>query len=251
MANRPLREASVHSHTVRLPEPKWLVRCLFVVVAVLVSLSLAQDFIRHAVFGGGRIENGGLVMAFFDLDAEVNLPTWFQTLLTAAIGSLLLAWNRDLTSRGGHRWGWILLGLAFIALSLDEMASLHEKLMDPMRERFDIDSGPLFYAWVIPVGLATLILFLVLVPFLKYLPRATLVRFLVAGLVFISGALFLEMVGGSIAGTLGSTAAYDGVTSLEEALEMIGAVLFLRAVLLHQEESRSLGRPHFMRSRSA
>lgn len=51
-----------------------------------------------------------------------------------------------------------------LALSLDEMASLHEKLMGPMREIFSITSGPLLYAWVIPVGLLTLVLFLVLVP---------------------------------------------------------------------------------------
>lgn len=241
--NRPPDETDTYIHTVQLPGRKELVQVLLLAIAALIMLSLAQDLIRHAVFEGGRIDEGGLIMAFFDLDAEVNLPTWFQTLLTAAIGGLLLAWRGELVVGGGARWGWVLLGFAFLALSLDEMASLHEKLMGPMREIFSITSGPLLYAWVIPVGLLTLVLFLVLVPFLKSLPRATLIRFLVAGFVFVSGALLLEMVGASLATTLGDTALYDGVTSLEEAMEMVGAVLFLRALLIHKECENREGAP--------
>jgi hypothetical protein len=224
--------------TVQLPATQPLIRWLGLVIAMFVSASVLQDSIGHAIRRrqGGAIEEGGVVMAFFDLDKEVNLPTWFMTLLLASIGGLLLTWRRGLGGPNQRTWGWLVLGLTFLAMSIDEMTSLHERLVGPVRSALDIESGPLFFAWVIPLGIATLILFVVLIPFLITLPRTTLTRFLVAGFVFVAGALFLEMLGGALVsdGLGQDTIIYDTITTLEETLEMIGAALFLRALLLHR-----------------
>ncbi|MEL6815448.1 MAG: hypothetical protein AAFP03_11620, partial [Cyanobacteria bacterium J06598_3] len=70
-------------------------------------------------------------------------------------------------------------------------------------------------------------------------------RFLGAGLLYLSGALGMEMVSGHYIYTHG----LDGSTALallngiEEAAEMLGAVCFIRALLLYieREKSRAAG----------
>lgn len=221
---------------VDLPPASVVVARVAAVIVALVLASLAMDAIRLVV--DNPIRGAGTLMALFDLDAERSVPTWFQTLLLAGTGALLLLWRDVLGAGRSGRWGWPLLGLTFLALSFDEMAALHERLIGPMRSLLDIDGGPLYFAWIIPVALLLVLWVALLVPFLWSLPRPTLVRFLAAGAVFVSGALGVEMMGGILSSTIGeSSAVYNLATTLEEALEMAGALLFLRAVLLHWEAS--------------
>lgn len=221
---------------VHLPEPRRLVRWLAVIIAVLVAMSLAMDVIRFIVFEGRGISRGGTFMNLWDLDTEDTVPTWFSTLLLAGIGALLLAWRRELGASGRAGWAWTFLGAVFLALSFDEMASLHERLGGVVGSALSIDSGPLLYAWVIPAAVALVAFVVVLMPFLRSLHRVTLTRFVVAGAVFVGGALGLELVGGALTSSVGTEATVSwAVTALEETLEMAGALLFLRGIMLHRE----------------
>lgn len=66
----------------------------------------------------------------FNLDAEANIPTWYSTVLLFSVSvSSLLAYG--LTHRGAgqrrfERSFWLVLGIAYCFLSLDEAARLHE-----------------------------------------------------------------------------------------------------------------------------
>jgi hypothetical protein len=68
------------------------------------------------------------------------------------------------------------------------------------------------------------------VPFLLQLPRRTALIFLVAGVVYISGVIGIEILGQPMDA---DTLEYNLLTLVEEGLEMFGVILFLYGLLDH------------------
>ena len=66
-------------------------------------------------------------VSIFDLDEEESFGTWFSTLLLffAAVLSLLVSACLRALADSMHRW-WMMLGLGFGLLSIDEVVGLHE-----------------------------------------------------------------------------------------------------------------------------
>lgn len=214
-----------------------VLRALATAIVVFAFAALVVETVRYGIYGGERVPRGGTIMGLFDVDHEDSLPTWFQGLQLAFAGLLSLAWGR--TDPRPLRWGWLVVGILFLAMSLDEVISLHERLIAPLRDMLAIDSGPLFFAWVIPGLLFALAFALTMIPFLRRLPRATAVRLIVAGAVFVAGAAGMEMIGGTVAGSIGQhNLTYRLVVITEETLEMVGTFLAIRALLLHFSHSR-------------
>ncbi|MCE0485985.1 hypothetical protein [Ornithinimicrobium sediminis] len=240
------RETGRGAHWVRLPETPVLIERLAFVILAIVALSVFQEIVRYAVYDGEPYEGLSSSLSLLDVDVEDSIPTWFASMQLAAIGGLLLTWKRELA--GVERtYGWILLGVVFVGLSIDEIASVHERLDRPTRSLLDIEGGVVMGdgaverfsglpLWPIPVALSMIVLLATLVPFLRNLPRATLWRFVIAGAVFVSGAIGLDMLQWATGSSSTDSFLYNLVTTVEEALEMIGALLFLRAVLLHHDE---------------
>jgi hypothetical protein len=88
------------------------------------------------------------------------------------------------------------------------------------------------HVWIWAAG-ATIVVALaaVLVPFLKALAPPTRYALLRSGVVFVAGALGVEVIGQRYAATHGwHDAIYVSLATLEELLEMSGAVLCLHAI---------------------
>ena len=181
----------------------------------------------------------GTIRLQFDLEGEANLTTWYSsiTLLLCAVLLQNIAHARRLTRDpwAGH---WTFLAVVFVLASIDEVAMMHEAMTVPLHNLLHT-SGVFYYAWVVvalPVvaglGLASL-------RFLASLPRRRCIEFVVAGGVFLSGALGLEMVEGVIA-TQGGEGTLLMVLArwLEEVLEMVGVLLFVRALLSFSASDR-------------
>jgi hypothetical protein len=121
----------------------------------------------------------------------------------------------------------------FVYLSLDEAAGLHEILIDPVRSVTHA-SGPIRFAWVLVAIPLLVILGLLLLGLIRRLPASTRRAFIVSGLIFVAGAVGVEVIGGMImdAGIEG-----HGVNrifvSIEELLENVGAAMFIGALLAH------------------
>ena len=81
---------------------------------------------------------------------------------------------------------WFALSGTFAILSLDEAASFHETLIEPIRSLLHT-GGVFHFAWVIPGGLFAIGFALLLSEFLRGLPSDTRRNFLVAGAVYVSG----------------------------------------------------------------
>ena len=224
---------------VHLGSRESLLRMLALIITGLVVAGLGAEVIRFAIPDHEESRGWRTVVRLLDLNDENSIATWFQGLHLAFVGFLALVWGRGEPRR--TRWGWLVLGAIFFAMSLDELVSIHEQFTTPLRQLLDIDSGPFYYAWVILGLLLALTVALTMTPFLLRLPRATALGLIAAGAVFVAGAVGMEMVGASIAATPGGMThlTYRLAMMTEETLEMIGILLAVRALLVHFTHSRA------------
>ena len=123
---------------------------------------------------------------------------------------------------------------------LDEYAALHENLV-PIFASYRDPQGWLYYAWVIPYGIATLVAMAAFFPFWLRLPPATRYYLLTGGAWWIGGALGMEMVGGwLVVNSANPAAALQISTLLEEMMELYGATLLFYAGLMHLKHQGNL-----------
>jgi hypothetical protein len=175
---------------------------------------------------------------FVDVNGEGNLPSWISVLLLGGVALLLFA-----VARLRRRHGldapveWALLGWFAVAMSLDEMTSIHEAVGAQIDERMwlPVIAG---YGWILPGAAVAAGGAFVGWRALRSLPRHTR-RALVAGAaVFVTGALALEVVEAILTDETGRFGAGPKlVTGAQELLEMLGTVMVLRVLL---QEARRL-----------
>ncbi|WP_422080557.1 hypothetical protein [Ulvibacterium sp.] len=120
--------------------------------------------------------------------------------------------------------------MLFLFLTIDEMVSFHESLILPFRSLFDISSGFLFFAWVIPYGIGVFVFGLVYLRFLMDLPKKTRFLFILSGSLFVSGAIGMELIGANEFAKAGYSFSFSLITTLEESMEMIGIAFFIYAL---------------------
>jgi hypothetical protein len=172
--------------------------------------------------------------AFFGVSAEGKLPTFYSgvTLLMAAVLLAAIA-THEHANRGRFARHWIGLSLIFVFMAADELLEIHELSIRPMRRVFGITAGPLHFAWVIPAAAMLVLLAITYARFLKALPASSLRSFLVAGVVYVGGALGMELVGGAYLTARGDDVIYGVIATVEELGEMTGVALFIIALLDH------------------
>ena len=198
-------------------------RRLLAAVGVVAALGLAVEV-------WAALSDDAVIAALwprFSLSAEANVPTWFSSVLLAgcavaagAIASHAATWRR-------HWWG-ICGALAYV--SLDETAELHEHLGG------HLDLHGLFYFdWVIWAALVVAILAVIYWPFLRALSSPTRERLILAAVIYVGGALVMELPLGWWTDTIGEdTLGYALIDWVEETMEMVGAALALFALVDHR-----------------
>lgn len=220
-------------HTAFAISPASITRLMLLIVAVLTSLSLGIRGFTF-LFGENFFPGASFLKATLSLNREHNIPAWYQSTVVATCGILLMI-IADERRRSGQKKmaaSWALLSVALFYVSLDEITVLHERSVEPVRSLLGITGGFLYFAWVIPAMAIVFLFSLMLIPLLRKLPARTLKGFLLAGAVFITGAVGFEMLGAGIAVSKGQeTIAYNIIQHVEEVLEMLGFVIFLRVVL--------------------
>jgi hypothetical protein len=118
-------------------------------------------------------------------------------------------------------------------MSLDEAAKIHEGTIEPLRAFFNT-SGIFYYAWVIIAFPAILLLTIFYARFLTHLPQNIRRLFLIAGALFITGLVGMEMVGGYFLTHKTGNWNYGSIIlTLEEFLENVGIVIFIKALLFY------------------
>jgi hypothetical protein len=143
---------------------------------------------------------------------------------------------------------WSVLSIIFLFLSMDEVARIHETVLPGLGVAlanfvgFAPEGFP-YYSWVVPGAILVLVVLLAYLRFLARLPKKTLLLFLVAGVLFMGGALGVEVLDAREAflyetgarngeDITGAVRVWDLVLVLsEEGLEMLGVVVFIYALL--------------------
>lgn len=171
------------------------------------------------------------LIPLFDIRQENNIPTWYSS-WSLLFCALLLGLITVAKKTEGDRYVvyWAVLALAFVFLSLDEMASLHEKTLKPLRRVVKAE-GILTNTWVIlgaPFALAFGLLYL---KFLFQLPAKIRYLFILAGATYVSGAVVLEAIDGYFQNLYKAANKWHGLVSTsEELFELTGIVIFVYAL---------------------
>ena len=168
----------------------------------------------------------------FDVAGEQTVGAWLSSILLMLCAMVLLYIGHMRRQRGEvYAWHWLWLSAIFVGLSMDEAVGLHEMTIKPLREMFGA-SGFLLYAWVIPaIGFVALVGFAYL-GFLRRLEPPFRSLFVLAGGLFVGGAVGFEMMEGELVDFYARhSLIYEAAMHLEDALESAGELLFLYALL--------------------
>lgn len=191
-----------------------------------------------------------MMRIYFDIAREQNLPTWVNVCLLTLAGAIALvvaALARAVEDRSAIPWA--VFGLTCLALSLDDMTALHERL-DALGRALGGGSGLTFAAWVVPGLLAAGLVALAVAVLVRRTGPSTR-RLLVAGLsCLLLGAFGLEALGNSVLEREGFGRSYAWFVAAEELLETLGAVLLLAGSLSGVRIDRTADGVH-LRCRSA
>lgn len=210
--------------------PAGVARVCVIVTAVVVALGLVANRLVFDV--APHMEHPiARAAARFDLGLEPSVPALWSTLLLAACAALLAVNGRAAAPDDPNRWTWYGLAIVFLALAVDETVMIHEMANDTLREVLGT-SGFLYFAWVIPGVLFALAVALASARFLFRLDSRTRALFLLAGTIFVGGAIGMELIAARIAETRGvESVAHMIEQAVEESMEMGGAIVFLYALL--------------------
>lgn len=172
------------------------------------------------------------VARFFSLTGENNLASYFSASLLLACAVLLAIIARGERLRTGESAAhWVGLAAIFAFLSIDEGLSIHTMFNEPM-QGFITALGGDGYAWMIPYGVFVALLAALYLDFLVRLPRRTRTRAVWAAVLYLGGAIGLSIVANiRLAGAGGVDAIVFLYQSAGEVLEMLGAVVFVDALL--------------------
>jgi len=211
--------------------PIRVLRTLIKIIAGLVFCGLLTHLLFHYL--------KSLLIAelsyIFNLDEEHNIPAVYSFFQLLAACFLLAIIARH-ASQAKHklRAYWWLMALLFFYISFDELESFHERASLWIHLHFHT-TGFFYFAWVIPTIFILLVLGLILLRFLRYLPADSRKRFLIAGTVYITGAVGGDVVAGQYISIHGNGLGWPYVVEyhVEETMEMLAIAYFIYALLLH------------------
>jgi len=226
--NIPISQASVPFSIASDIRPRKIALILAVFALYFTAQSLVNEYVIEIVLGSNYDNLLVLALDLFSVNAEETIPTWYATLLLFGAAVLLALIGR---AHSTDRRYWLGLAVIFLYLSVDEGAVIHEMLTDPLQAAFDT-SGYLEFAWLIAAIPLVLLVGLLYLRFVLRLPGRTRSLFIVAGGLYIGGAVVVEAFSANryaIGG--GVTYAYLAIASIEECAEMLGVILFIYALL--------------------
>lgn len=202
---------------------RWLlIYCVFALSAMGIYAEVIYDLLD-------REDPWGLV-AFLSLSWEANLPTWAASSLLLICAGLLWTIAKTARQAGDKAYRhWYALSAIFAYISLDETAQLHENLGHLLQT----GDGLFYFDWVIPASAILVILGVVFYRFILNLYAPTRNRFIAAAVLYVGGALFMELPLGLWVSEHGSSnLGYGLLDWIEETLELTGIAVFLYALIL-------------------
>lgn len=203
---------------------KHVVRLLVVFALILIMIHSIILGIYYYIDDPDKFD----FVQMFDLDMEANIPTLFSSLLFTAASFLFFLNGKREYAKRKYWWG---LSIIFLFLSFDESANIHENIGD-LTEKFVDASGFLYYPWVLSYILFVLILGVAYFRFFWRMEHKIFWRFVLAAVIFLSGAVGFELLGAQEASLYSTdTPLYSLLYTIEESLEMFGLIYLISLLL--------------------
>ena len=165
------------------------------------------------------------IRALVNINGEANLPAWWNGALLMTIGFGALVARALETERAARR-AWLTVAVAGLGLSLDEIAGLHERLGEPVRE---IGIEVPTFAWLVPGVIIAAALFTVLVALGRGLPQRTRRWLFLALVCYLFGAIGVEAINGTLRSADRLLYYWIG-TTVEETIEMVSCIIAIGAI---------------------
>ena len=205
--------------------PKTIVKYLTIGVILLALVSIPIQIGKY-VFGYREAWT-----RMFNLDREMNLPTWYSAFMLSFCALLLrvIALGKKRKSERYFRH-WNFLSYLFLFLAFDEVLQIHELFI--IKDISRMLPGIFYSVWVIPYGIALIIFAHKYWKFTRDLPNQTRFYFILAAIFYIGGALGMEMVGSYWTDLEGQqNLVYALMATLEEVMEMMGIIVLIYGLL--------------------
>jgi hypothetical protein len=216
-----------------LLNPKSVALFLGTISIILVLASISTQLAFYIT--GNDFYNSSMLY----LDAEFNIPTLFSTFILFC-ASLLLTTITSLERNQGNAdvSYWAVLAFGFLYLAVDETIQIHEKFGIPLKKLLNNQHFGIFHHfWIIPGVAIVLILGLFFLKFFFRLPKKTRLNFFISAFLYIGGTIGIENIGGYYTDLYGlNNLGYSMIATLEESLEMAGAILFIWSLLIYISE---------------
>ncbi|WP_309570335.1 hypothetical protein [Deinococcus sp.] len=173
-----------------------------------------------------------LIVPMFALGSEANIPSVFSGVILSV--AAIVAWviARGKRQQGDHfQRHWMGVSYVFVYLAIDEVAQIHDRATTGVRNILG-DSAIFHYAWVVPYFFVVVGVIVWSIPFLRHLPRRTAGGMMLAGAMYVMGAMGLEVIEGALEYLgLFHSVAMPVLVTIEESLEMFSVVLFIWLLL--------------------
>jgi hypothetical protein len=220
--------------------PKGITRVLVWCIVLLALGHIAafiEDYVRHAYSRTAKN-----IIKWFDFNLECNVPTWFSVIIltiAALLFFIIYIHKKNNVIKGAHYW--LTLGFIFIFLSIDESVQVHEEVAKILRPSVSNNvSGLLYWAWVIPYGIFAIAAAIYFFRFVLSLPAKTRNLFILAGGLYIFGALILELAEGHFYIKYGLDHIYNRILYfIEELCEMGGVTVLIYALLSYMADNNT------------
>lgn len=211
---------------------------LLAVVAVLAFTHSVVNFCWVTQACGPLTDPANSIGHLFNLNAEMNVPTWFSISILLLVSVFTLPIALYYRRKGEPTLAWWGIFFVFLLLSLDEGSDLHGALTGLVKNPAAFGLHNALFSWVIPGAVIVLVFGAFYLRWVFRLPKRTRWLIIGAGTIYVGGALMLEAVGGLVADNTYLNPGYLVISTLEETFEMTGIVLMIYALLDH---ARQLG----------
>lgn len=204
-------------------KPERVLFILLIITAILAVVHVISGIIILNIDPESHLR---YVLGAFDMDQEISLPTWFSQMVLAIAGFVALMIG--LMRRAGKKTyfrHWIAISIILIFMSADEGASLHELAAVPIGNALNTEGTLFYFAWVIAGMAVVLAVAAIFLRFWWKLPKRTRILVFISALVYVSGAIGAEMLGGYWMSNYGMDIVYRALAVIEESLELVGASL--------------------------
>jgi hypothetical protein len=223
----PAHDAPLHIHP--------SVRRTAQILAVLIVAFCVVSFVGQLVAEFAITENKYVdkVAEWLDVNKEGSVPTWYATITLMAC-SVMLAVIAIAARVRGRPWQlqWTLLSIGFALLSLEELIGVHSQATKVLRSVVSITDGPGYELVLLAIGMVGLVVLAVLFGrFYMDLPSLWRRWFTIGIVIYLIGVFASDAIGDYLISSGETSLPYIIVLTIEEALEMIGVLIFIVMLL--------------------